>query len=577
MTSKFLPASFGSASDVAAGPSGQLAHHRTIEHTERLERRLFEVRPGVWSLIGNGLSNQNFVEGPEGLIVIDTGESREEMAWALAAVREHTDAPIAAVIYTHFHYVGGTAALWAEDETPPPIWGHAGIVGNRERAGVILSAAGGRGLVHQFGMLLDHEGPDGLVNGGLGIHYRNPEHAPFTDGFVAPDHTFTEATSATIAGLRVEFTPAPSDADDSVTVWFEELGVAVNNILWPLLFNVFAIRGEEYRDPRVLLAGLDHLGSLGADHLVGCHGPPLSGSSQIATDVERYRDSIQFMWDQSVRGINRGLSLGELTEFVQLPEMYAQRYLTSQFYGLVEHHVRQIHAGLRGWFDGDEESLLPVPPLERANKLIVGFGGKVEVRRHVREALSQDDLRWALELATWLVRCELGPDGRADGGTLADRAQLAEVLRQIAQRTTAANVRNWCLTRARELEGSLDLSRFRTHRFGFSQVLAQPPEATVHAMRVLIDPASAEGVNAELRWNFEGHDSVGLRVRNQVGVPTDGSSAATEIQLTHAAWANLLAGRTSLDEALEAGDITVTGDVSVAREVLGSIDLPAFR
>ena len=82
---------------------------------------------------------------------------------------------------------------------------------------------------------------------------------------------------------------------------------------------------------------------------------------------------------------------------------------------------------------------------------------------------------------------------------------------------------------------------------------------------------------AELRWNFKGHDSVGLRVRNQVGVPTDGSSAATEIQLTHAAWANLLAGRTSLDEALEAGDITVTGDVSVAREVLGSIDLPAFR
>ena len=53
---------------------------------------------------------------------------------------------------------------------------------------------------------------------------------------------------ATIAGLAVEFYPAPSDATDSATIWFPELKLAVNNLLWPALFNVFAIRGEEYRD-----------------------------------------------------------------------------------------------------------------------------------------------------------------------------------------------------------------------------------------------------------------------------------------------------------------------------------------
>jgi alkyl sulfatase BDS1-like metallo-beta-lactamase superfamily hydrolase len=275
-----LPASIGTGADVSEAERGQLAHHATIDHTNRLERKLYEVRPGVWSLVGNGLSNQNFVEGPGGLIVIDTGESTEEMAWALNAVREHTQAPVVAVIYTHFHYVSGTAALWNNGDTPPPIWGHEGIVENRRRVGVDLSAAAGRGLVHQFGMLLPHDGEDGLVNSGPGIHFRNPEHAPFTEGFLAPTHTFTEATSANIAGLQVEFTPAPSDADDSVTIWFPELGVAVNNILWPLLFNVFAIRGEQYRDPRILLSGLDHLASLGAQHLVCAHGPPLSGRSQ---------------------------------------------------------------------------------------------------------------------------------------------------------------------------------------------------------------------------------------------------------------------------------------------------------
>ncbi|MFT5531089.1 MAG: alkyl sulfatase BDS1-like metallo-beta-lactamase superfamily hydrolase [Candidatus Poriferisodalaceae bacterium] len=316
-----LPASIGTGADVSEAERGQLAHHATIDHTNRLERKLYEVRPGVWSLVGNGLSNQNFVEGPGGLIVIDTGESTEEMAWALNAVREQTQAPVVAVIYTHFHYVSGTAALWNNGDTPPAIWGHEGIVENRRRVGVDLSAAAGRGLVHQFGMLLPHDGEDGLVNSGLGIHFRNPEHAPFTEGFLAPTHTFAEATSANIAGLQVEFTPAPSDADDSVTIWFPELGVAVNNILWPLLFNVFAIRGEQYRDPRILLSGLDHLASLGAQHLVCAHGPPLSGKDEIAADAERYRDSIQFMWDQTVRGINRGMNLSQLTEFVQLPAM----------------------------------------------------------------------------------------------------------------------------------------------------------------------------------------------------------------------------------------------------------------
>ena len=58
-------------------------------------------------------------------------------------------------------------------------------------------------------------------------------------------------------------------------------------------------------------------------------------------------------------------------------------------------------------------------------------------------------------------------------GTLvleSDRALLASVLRAIGQRTTSSNVRSWCHTRALELEGVLDLSRHRTHRFADDRV-----------------------------------------------------------------------------------------------------------
>jgi len=556
------------------GPQGQRAHRLAIEQASRVAERFEEVREGVWSFVGNGLSNQTFVQGPQGLIAIDTGESIQEMQCAIDRLREKTDAPIVAVIYTHFHYVGGTAAIPGSESLP--IWSHARVVTNRQRTGGEIAPMYQRGLVQQFGIRLPLDGPDGVVSVGLGPFFRNPAHAPFTTGFVAPTNVFDTPTSATIAGLQVEFMPAPSDADDSVTIWFPQLGVAVNNLVWPTLFNVFAIRGEEYRDPRVLLAGLDHLNALNAEHLIGAHGPALSGAEQIRAVVTDYRDAIQFLWDQTVRGLNKGLSADELTQFVQLPERFNRTYFTQQFYGLVEHHVRQIQTGLIGWFDGVESSLFPMPPLERANRLIAGFGGRDAVRQQSIEALAGDDLRWALELASWLVRSQPGPHGRADGGSPEERAQLAAVLRTISQRTTSANVRNWCATRALELEGRLEFARLRGHSFRAPEV-ADGPENSIKVLRVLLDPEPASAVDCEFGVDFGGAIRVGLHIRRGVAIPTSGEGATIAWRISPQDWGQVLAGKSSVDEAFAAGKITMTrGNWSEARTALACFDHPSL-
>ncbi len=563
-----IPASFSSdAAVVAAAADGQLGHRDHIAHTDQFERAVHSVREGVWSVVGNGLSNQNFVEGPEGLIAIDTGESRQEMQWALDAVRAHTNAPVVAVIYSHSHYVGGTTALAGAGESVP-IWGHERITVNRERTGVELSASATRGAVHQFGLFLADEGPDGLINVGLGQSFRRADHAPHQVGFVPPTELISGPLATTIAGLRVEMTPAPSDADDSITIWFPELSTAIHNIAWPVLFNVFAIRGEEYRDPRVLLKGLDHLLSLGADHLVGAHGVPMSGAEVIQREVTLDRDSIQYMWDQTVRGVNKDLSASELTSFVQLPDRFAHGALTRQRYGLAEHHVRQIHDGLVGWFDGDEANLFPLDPGDRAERMIDGFGGVETVRAKVRSAIDAEDLRWAVELGSWLARAE----GAGDD----DRALLAEAIRAIGQRTTAANIRNWCITRALELEGALDLARMRTHVFGRAAVLAAAPATTVHALRVLLDPAAAADVDDELGFRFADGATAGLRVRNQVAVPTDGRDADLELALDLDTWAGICSGRTTMAAAIDEGQVEVTGDRARVDRVIACFDHVSF-
>ncbi len=564
------PRSFApDASVTVTADAGQLAHRDHVAQSAVLARQFHNPAPGVWCLVGNGLSNQTFIEAPDGIVAIDTGESIEEMREAIGELRAVTTTPIVAVLYTHFHYVAGTAAVHEDGAAPDiPIWAHERVEHNRSRTASAISTAYGRGLVEQFGLMLPADGPDGLVNVGLGHFYRNPAHAPFTNGYVAATHTFGGDTTIDVAGLTVHVTSAPSDADDSVTYWFPALGVAVNNLVWPALFNVFAIRGEEYRDPRVLLAGLDHLLSLGAEHLVGAHGPPISGAAEIITRVTKYRDSIQFLWDQAVRNINAGLGSADLGHAVSLPAECDDDYLTAERYGVAEHHVRQIRTGLFGWFDGDEAALFPLPSAVRARRMIDGFGGATRVREHARAALDDDDLRWALELATWLVRA---------GDHDADKRLLAEGLRGIAQRTPAANIRNWCLTRALTLEGAVDASRLYRHRFSKRQLLASPPEDAVHILRVLLDPDGARALDVHLAWAFADGTTTGLHVRNSIACPTDGAGAAATIACSLEAWADVLTGATTLSAAIEAGDVVIDDDAAAAVLALAAFEVEGLR
>ncbi|XOV89715.1 MAG: alkyl sulfatase dimerization domain-containing protein [Pseudomonadota bacterium] len=572
---KTIPASF-LPGESAIAPQGQVAHPMAIEHTARLKPALYALGDSAWSLVGNGLSNQNFVEGPDGLIVIDTGESIEEMKMALALMREKTSAPVVACIYTHFHYVNGTRALLAEIGGTLEIWGHAGIEANLRRFGGEVGPRGSRGLVHQFGVSLPSEGPDALLSCGLGLFLRNPSHAPFTPGYIPANKTFEAPVKTRIAGLAVELYPAPSDASDSITIWFPELGICINNLVWPALFNIFAIRGEEYRDPRVVVRGVDQIVGFAPDYLIGTHGPPLEGAAHIEAEVLQYRDAIQFIWDQTVRAANRGLSADEAALAVQLPARFRSSYVTSELYGVTEHHVRQIYAGLFGWFDEDESKLFPLPPPERAQRLIQGFGGEAQVREAVDAALVSEDYRWALELGSWLIRTELDAAGRADGGDEADRGRVAEALRGIARCSTSANVRNWCLTRALELEGELDMSRFRVHRFRAAEVAAGNPADFVPLLRVLLDPDKAGAIHEEVCFDFGDRQTIGLMVRRGVALTTSGEGARHRLQMNHETWAALLGGKATLNDLLADGSVRIAGDEGVVRGMLACFDHPGF-
>ncbi len=558
--------------EVAEGAGGQVAHPQHIAQSQRLQEKFYAVGPNAWCYVGNGLSNQTFIRGPEGIIAIDTGECVEEMRQAIKQLRTHTDTPITACIYTHFHYVAGTTAICDErGDSDFPIYGHSGIEDNLQRFGGEVGPRGSRGMVHQFAMMLPETGPDGLVNIGLGRFYRNPEHAPYTPGHLPATETFDAQLETTIAGLKTVFYPAPSYATDSVNIHFPELDLAVNNIFWPTLFNIFAIRGEEYRDPRILLKGLDELADLNVAHQVCAHGPPLSGRDEIRQSIERYRDSIQLIWDQTVRFANRGYTLDEMIHEIKLPDEFERDFHTQQLYGVVEHHVRQVYTGLFGWFDEDASQLFPLPPLARAKKMIEGFGGRAVMRARFDDALADQDYRWALELGHYLTVFEDADDPEAD------RLRLAGALRAVAQSSPAANIRNWCLTRALELDRTIDLTRFRIHRIREAEVLAGDAARWVAILRVFLDAEQAAGFGDCLGFEFDDGSSAGLMIRHSVAIPVDFESCALKWTMSVTDWAKLLSGKCTLSSTLAEDPALGPSEQEKIRTFLSLFDLVSFK
>ena len=213
------------------------------------------------------------------------------------------------------------------------------------------------------------------------------------------------------------------------------------------LFNIYPLRGELYRDPLVMVQAIDEIRQTRSEFLVGVHGLPVIGAAQVRECLADYRDSIQYLWDQTVRGINLAMTPDELAAAVQLPQRLRESPWVQPFYGESPYHVRAIHNGLFGWFGRDTATLHPVAPARRAQLLVQGLGGRERVIAQAGEAIARDEPAWAAELCSHLLSIDL-----AD----AQVARLkATVLRDLAQRTTAANTRAFYLEEVRQLEAGI--------------------------------------------------------------------------------------------------------------------------
>ncbi|MDH1054191.1 alkyl/aryl-sulfatase [Aquipseudomonas alcaligenes] len=564
---------------LAALPEEQITpsiHPELKAHTAHFNQKLYRVADNVWSAVGWQLGNVVAIDAPEGLIIVDTGESVSESRKIMAELRKVSDKPVKAVVYTHFHpdHINGVQAFVSPEQVASgevQIYAHETLLANVVAQGAQVGPILGVRSAYSFGSFLPAADNQDM-NAGIG-----PLAKAEPSTFIAPTITFKERLDTRVAGLPVQFLHAPSEAPDEIVLYLPDNQVLISAEVdqGPTLPNIHTLRGTKFRDPVQWVASLDLLRSLKAEHMVPLHGRPVSGAEQVEEVLRMTRDGIAYIHDQTVRWMNKGLTPDELVEKVKLPPHLAgyTPYLR-EYYGTVKHSVRQIYNGYLGWFQGDPVDLDPIPPKDKAQRLIALMGGREKVLLAAGEAYLKGDYQWAAELSGYAIR--------VDNEDALARDIKARSLRKLGYASMNINWRNWYLSSAMELEGKFDGDDVREQAQVLRGVFLSPqmvknftPQAFLGNWVTRIDPEKAGDVQMTLGFEFpDVGEQWALEVRRGVAQLHRGIPEGTSLRLTmnKSFMDTLLTGEGGLVKGALLGDVKVDGSLLDIKTFLGCFD-----
>jgi alkyl sulfatase BDS1-like metallo-beta-lactamase superfamily hydrolase len=350
-------------------------------HGGIFERKIFEVGNNVYSAVGWSICNTIMVVGRDGVIIVDTGNDIQSAREVAAEFRKITDKPIQAVVYTCFHsdHINGVKAYASAEDVKAgrvAIIAHQSLLANLTRSGSVGAILGTR-TAYNFGGILSGAEIEGMNNGTGPLIRRGGEAT-----FIAPTRTFADRLDLTIAGVRMELVHVPSEAADEIAVFLPESKILLSAEVIPAetFPTLHPLRGEAYRDPVDWYRSIDRLRRFKAAVMVPSHGRPITGVDTVEEILRNYRDAIQYVHDQTVRQMNKGLTPDELVEVVKLPPHLAGfKPWTQEFFGTVSQAVRAIYQGYLGWFEGDPAGLAPISKREGARREVALMGGREQV------------------------------------------------------------------------------------------------------------------------------------------------------------------------------------------------------
>lgn len=533
---------------------------------------LFEVREGIYQIRGFDLSVMSFIEGPQGLVIVDPLLSRETAAAGLELYRAHRgDRPLRAVIYTHSHvdHFGGVKGVVDEADVAARKVRIVAPIGFMEHAiseNVYAGNAMGRRSTYMYGALLP-EGPTGNVDAGLGKSTSTGEVT-----LIAPTDIISETgETRRLAGLEFVFLNAPhSEAPAELLFYLPAYrALCAAEDVTHNLHNLYTLRGAEVRDPRRWSGYLQEVLELWGDDvevMFASHHWPTWGNEEIRELIGSQRDLYKYIHDQTLRLANHGYTMNEIAEQLELPSSLAEVWANRDYYGTLNHNVKAVYQRYLGWFDANPSHLHPLPPVEAAHKYVDFMGGADELLGKAQRSFDAGDYRWTAEVLQHLVF--------AEPGNAAARQLLADTLEQLGYQAESGPWRSFYLSGAQELRhGVPDMP---VPKSATPDVQASMPvEMLLDFTAIRFNPEKGGDFAFALKLSDRPREPFDIRVENGVVNYRKGRPSAevdATLTLDSATFKQIATGALPVADAIAQGKLTLDGDPVKLEQFIGALD-----
>jgi hypothetical protein len=252
------------------------------------------------------------------------------------------------------------------------------------------------------------------------------------------------------------------------------------------LHNILTPRGAKVRDTHAWAGFLDEALRLyggRAEIDISSHCWPRFGRAEVSRMLASQRDNYRYLHDQTVRAMNRGKTPAEIAEDLTQPPLLAADWFNHGYYGTYSHNAKAIYQFYLGWYDAVPANLDPLPPVDRAKRLVGAIGGADKVLTQARAAIDKGDYRWASDLLQNLVF--------AEPANTSARAALADSYEQQGYQSESGIWRNQFLVAANELRHGMTTSSNTTTNEDL--IAAVPTQLLLDSAATRLDPGKLGG------------------------------------------------------------------------------------